>query len=143
MNGTKNTLKSLGLGPKDKACKSIIPRDIQIGEHPVTVPVNTVSNNVNSASPAGTIVNTPNLTIIIISGADYAKLSTIQERLKKCATVSEAKMKFDTNTSSINISHSGSVEELVTLILSACKDIFSNKNVIGVDPDERRISLRL
>ena len=81
-----------------------------------------------------------NKTIITIAGIEFQKLVLLETNIEACEGVTEAKKKFSATTSSIEVSHSNSTEELLALILLTCKDIFNESNIENYE--EGKISIR-
>jgi hypothetical protein len=88
------------------------------------------------ALPAGVKVTT-----VTITGIDYATLKKFNESIQACGTVSETKMKFNSTASTIEVMHKESTDNLLKLMGETGKDIFSDKNIEGIE--DGKIALKL
>lgn len=68
------------------------------------------------------------MTILTVTGIDYAKLKSLNENIKACTGVQTTDMKYG-NPSTIRITHTGTTEDLMKLIGETSKDIFTDKNI--------------
>lgn len=88
------------------------------------------------ALPAGVKVTT-----VTITGIDYATLKKFNESIQACGTVTETKMKFNSTASTIEVMHKESTDNLLKLMGETGKDIFSDKNIEGIE--DGKIALKL
>ena len=80
-------------------------------------------------------------TVVIITGTDFPKLKRLTENIQACEGVKEAKMKYSSISSTIEVSHSGTTDKLLKLMEETSKDIFTEKNIDGFE--DGRIQLKL
>lgn len=91
---------------------------------------------------AGDAIKAENATIITISGIDFATLKTLSENIQKCKGVESSKIKYNSVSSTVQIQHAGTSEDLLKLLQkSDSKDVFEDKNLEGLE--EGAIALRL
>nr|WP_294794926.1 hypothetical protein [uncultured Mucilaginibacter sp.] len=88
------------------------------------------------ALPAGVKVTT-----VTITGIDYATLKKFNESIQACGTVTETKMKFNSTASTIEVMHKESTDNLLKLMGETGKDIFTDKNIEGIE--DGKIALKL
>ena len=81
------------------------------------------------------------VTTVSITGIDYATLKKFNESIQACGTVTETKMKFNSTASTIEVTHKESTDNLLKLMGETSKDIFSEKNIEGIE--EGKIALKL
>lgn len=94
------------------------------------------ANGAAIALPAGM-----KLTIVTVSGIDYATLKKFNESIQACGNVSETKVKFNSTASTIDVVHKESTDNLLKLMQETGKDIFTDKNIEGIE--EGKITLKL
>lgn len=80
-------------------------------------------------------------TIIKISGADFTKLTSINERVQASKGVASTKMKFNSEGSTIKVQHSGSTEDLLKALQKSSTS-FAEKNLLGLDDGEISIEIK-
>lgn len=80
-------------------------------------------------------------TIISISGIEYKNLQTLNENIRNCKGVQSSKMAFDIAGSQIEVTHSGTTEDLMKLVCETSKDIFTDKNIASLG--EGKVALKL
>jgi hypothetical protein len=125
--GAVNQLKGLFGGKKKKEAEAAAAAALQAA--------NTAVANM-PALPAGVKVTT-----VTITGIDYATLKKFNESIQACGTVSETKMKFNSTASTIEVTHKESTDNLLKLMGETGKDIFSDKNIEGIE--DGKIALKL
>jgi hypothetical protein len=125
--GAVNQLKGLFGGKKKKEAEAAAAAALQAA--------NTAVANM-PALPAGVKVTT-----VTITGIDYATLKKFNESIQACGTVSETKMKFNSTASTIEVTHRESTDNLLKLMGETGKDIFSDKNIEGIE--DGKIALKL
>ena len=81
------------------------------------------------------------MTTVTVTGIDYATLKKFNEAIQACGTVTETKMKFNSTASTIEVTHKESTDNLLKLMGETGKDIFSEKNIEGIE--EGKIALKL
>lgn len=119
---TNKTLKSFGL-IKDKPCKKVVPRDIQIGEHNLPVLANT----------AGTRV--------IIKNIKYAQISGMTSVLGKITGVSSVNTdNFSDSIVTLLIVHNMKMNELIDKIIQSNSTL--NLNVESVSADAATLAIK-
>ncbi len=141
-----NTVKDLSklIKPRDKACKNVKPKVIAIGEHTVAQPnTATVQAQANgSPSPSAVpAVTADKKTIINITGMDFEKLTALEQNIKACAIVKSTVKKFNNPQSTIEVTHTGTTEELLNLMFQTCKNNFKKNNL--TQQEEGLIALKL
>ena len=82
-----------------------------------------------------------NVTVVSVKGVDFATLKKLNEGIQACANVTETKMKFGADASTIEVSHKESTDELLKQMQETAKDILSEKSVEGLE--EGKIALKL
>lgn len=100
--------------------------------------VNQAVNAALTTVPAATDVK---VTTVTVAGVDFATLKKLNESIKACANVQDTKMKFSATASTIEVSHKESTDNLLKLMQETSKDIFTEKNVDGLE--DGKISLKL
>ncbi|EEI91139.1 hypothetical protein HMPREF0765_3165 [Sphingobacterium spiritivorum ATCC 33300] len=70
-----------------------------------------------------------NKTTINIVGTDMATLRKLNAAIETCDIVTDAKLKYSSKKSSIEVSHNGSTDELLEAILKKETGIFTDKNI--------------
>jgi len=91
---------------------------------------------------AGEVVKAENATVITISGIDFGTLKTLSENIQKCKGVESAKIKYNAISSTVQVQHAGTSEDLLKLLQkSDSKDVFEDKNLEGLE--EGVIALKL
>lgn len=99
---------------------------------------------VNQAAPAlanAAAANAGKVTVVSVAGADFATLKKLNEGIKACANVQDTKMKFSGNASTIEVTHGQSTDELLKLMQETSKDVFTEKNLEGLE--DGKIALKL
>lgn len=125
--GAVNTLKGMFGGKKKKEAEAAAAAALQTANAALaSVP----------ALPAGVKVTT-----VTITGIDYATLKKFNESIQACGTVTETKMKFNSTASTIEVMHKESTDNLLKLMGETGKDIFSDKNIEGIE--DGKIALKL
>ena len=125
--GAVNTLKGMFGGKKKKEAEAAAAAALQTANAAVAS---------TPALPAGAKVTT-----VSITGIDYATLKKFNESIQACGTVTETKMKFNSTASTIEVTHKESTDNLLKLMGETSKDIFSEKNIEGIE--EGKIALKL
>jgi len=125
--GAVNTLKGMFGGKKKKEAEAAAAAALQTANAAVAS---------TPALPAGAKVTT-----VSITGIDYATLKKFNESIQACGTVTETKMKFNSTASTIEVTHKESTDNLLKLMGETGKDIFSEKNIEGIE--EGKIALKL
>lgn len=110
--------KLKGLLPKKKA--KAVPVD-SLGKAKASDSINITVAGVSS-------------TVIKVTGIDFSTLKKLYTNIQTCEGVKEAKMKFGADSSSIEIKHTGTTEDLLTLIQLTSKDIFVDENIVALEP---------
>ncbi len=129
--GAVNTLKGMFGGKKKKEAEAAAAA--------AAAALQTAATNVAAsvpALPAGVKVTT-----VTITGIDYATLKKFNESIQACGTVTETKMKFNSTASTIEVMHKESTDNLLKLMGETGKDIFSDKNIEGIE--DGKIALKL
>lgn len=72
-------------------------------------------------------------TTIKITGGTFAALKNLNTKIQGSKEVSSTKMKFSNSGSSIVVQHSGSTDDLLKTLQKASPEIFSEKNIEGLD----------
>lgn len=91
---------------------------------------------------SGDSAKAENTTLITISGIDFADLKMLSENIQKCKGVESAKIKYNTVSSTVQVQHAGTSEELLKLIQkSDSKTIFEDKNLEGLEDGQIAIKL--
>ena len=80
-------------------------------------------------------------TTIKISGVDFTKLTSINEKIKASKGVASTKMKFNSEGSTIKVQHSGSTEDLLKA-LQKNSTTFAEKNLLGLDDGEISVEIK-
>jgi len=124
-------LKEAIFKSRDKSCSAVPQKEIAIGEHAmpqqnITQATPTTTSNA-TASKATATGN--NKTVITITGMDYDKLSALEQNIKACAIVKLTLKKFNTTQSTIEVTHTGTTDELLGLMLQTCKSNFKQSNI--------------
>ncbi len=88
------------------------------------------------ALPAGMKITT-----VTVTGIDYATLKKFNESIQACGSVTETKMKFNSTASTIDVTHKESTDNLLKLMSETGKDIFTDKNIEGIE--DGKIALKL
>jgi len=125
--GAVNTLKGMFGGKKKKEAEAAAAAALQTANAAVAS---------TPALPPGAKVTT-----VSITGIDYATLKKFNESIQACGTVTETKMKFNSTASTIEVTHKESTDNLLKLMGETSKDIFSEKNIEGIE--EGKIALKL
>ena len=86
-------------------------------------------------------ITTDAKTLITVTNIDFAKLKSLQDNIKACAIVKATAMKYNTTSSTIEVTHSGTTDELLNLMLQTCKDIFDEKKLEGFEDGKINIKL--
>ncbi|RCH55567.1 hypothetical protein DJ568_06655 [Mucilaginibacter hurinus] len=81
------------------------------------------------------------ITVVTVAGADFATLKKLNENIKACGIVADTKMKFSSEASTIDVTHTASTDELLKLMQETSKDVFTEKNLAGLE--DGKISLKL
>lgn len=81
------------------------------------------------------------LTTVTVAGIDYATLKKFNEAIQACSNVTETKMKFNSTASTIEVTHKESTDALLKLMSETSKDIFTDKNIEGIE--DGKINLKL
>jgi len=127
--GAVNTLKGMFGGKKKKEAEAAAAAAAALQAANAAVAS-------TPALPAGAKVTT-----VSITGIDYATLKKFNESIQACGTVTETKMKFNSTASTIEVTHKESTDNLLKLMGETGKDIFSEKNIEGIE--EGKIALKL
>ncbi|MFD0750648.1 hypothetical protein ACFQZS_10870 [Mucilaginibacter calamicampi] len=130
--GAVNQLKGLFGGKKKKEAEAAAAAAAAAA----TQLANTAVANAATALPAGIKVTT-----VTVTGIDYATLKKFNEAIQACGTVTETKMKFNSTASTIEVMHKESTDNLLKLMGETSKDIFSDKNIEGIE--DGKIALKL
>lgn len=80
-------------------------------------------------------------TAISIKGISMEKLKKLNENVKLCKGVSQTKMKYSNNGSTILVAHSNRTEELFAALEKSSKSIFTDKNVESMEDGKVSILL--
>ncbi|MGY3213926.1 hypothetical protein [Mucilaginibacter sp. HD30] len=129
--GAVNTLKGMFGGKKKKEAEAVAAAAAAAALQTANAAVASIP-----ALPAGVKVTT-----VSITGIDYATLKKFNESIQACGTVTETKMKFNSTASTIEVTHKESTDNLLKLMGETGKDIFSEKNIEGIE--EGKIALKL
>lgn len=81
------------------------------------------------------------MTTVTVTGIDYATLKKFNEAIQACSNVTETKMKFNSTASTIEVTHKESTDALLKLMSETSKDIFTDKNIEGIE--DGKINLKL
>lgn len=81
-------------------------------------------------------------TTVKITGADFAMLKGINEKLQSSKEIGSTKMKFSSSGSTIMVEHEGTTEELFKVLQKADPTAFSEKNIEGMDDGEISVKLK-
>ncbi|MFD2148005.1 hypothetical protein [Mucilaginibacter antarcticus] len=81
------------------------------------------------------------ITTVTVTGIDYATLKKFNESIQACGSVTETKMKFNSTSSTIDVTHKESTDNLLKLMSETSKDIFTDKNIEGIE--DGKIALKL
>ncbi len=88
------------------------------------------------------VTSSSHVTLIKITGVDYATLKKLNSNIQACEGVQEAKMKFGADSSSIEIKHSGTTDSLMSVIELTSKDIFTDNNIVALEDGLVAIKLK-
>ena len=113
--------KSMGIrigGKKDKPCKEVEKKNIEIGEH--LAPVANTAANTDAATKPDAAAST---TIITISGISSSSLRTLADALREKAGVQSAEKSYNETASTISVLHAGSTDALADWL----EDKFGNQ----------------
>nr|WP_121271353.1 hypothetical protein [Pedobacter schmidteae] len=81
-------------------------------------------------------------TVISITGIDFSTLKALSENIQKCKGVESAKIKYSAASSTVQVQHTGSSEDLLKLMQkSDVKEVFDDKNLEGLE--DGKIALKL
>ncbi|WP_316794564.1 hypothetical protein [Pedobacter frigoris] len=80
-------------------------------------------------------------TIIKFSGVDFSMLKSINEKVQTAKGVASTKMKFNASSSTIQVQHAGTSEELLTALQKVSATTFAEKNLEGLDDGEILIKI--
>lgn len=69
------------------------------------------------------------ITIITVTGIDYSKLKQFQDIIEAYPIVKNAEKKFDTASSVIQVTHTGTTDDLLDLIMESGKNILTPANL--------------
>ena len=132
--GAVNSLKGMFGGKKKKEAEAAAAAAAAAA----TAALQTANTAIASAPalPAGVKVTT-----VTVTGIDYATLKKFNESIQACGTVTETKMKFNSTASTIEVMHKESTDNLLKLMGETGKDIFSEKNIEGIE--DGKIALKL
>lgn len=87
-------------------------------------------------------VENQNKTVIRISNIDFTNLKKLNTIISETKNVSGTEMKFNQSSSSIIVLHSGNTEKLLDNIQSKAQNIFTDKNVSGIDEGMIEIKIK-
>ncbi len=127
------------LGSSDKPCKNIKQKEIAIGQHialPPNVTVQSTQNETATTTTSSSTATAPtgeNKTIITITGMDFVKLTAFEQKIKTCGSVKSTNKKFSGAKSTITVVHTGTTDELLTMMLDHCKDNIKPDNLESSD----------
>ena len=82
-----------------------------------------------------------NITVVTITGIEYAKLKTLNENIKACSGVQSTVLKYSSEMSTIEVTHLNNTATLLKLMGETSTDIFTEKDIDAVD--EGKIGLKL
>lgn len=136
VNQARSLIGGLGLGKGDKPCKTVAKKEIEIGDH--SLAKTTQQEISKEPKKEDALYKT---TLVSVKGIDYDKLKTFEESIKACAGVQTTTKKFNTTVSTIEVQHTGSTDELFTLMKKTAKDICVKNNIEAVE--EGKIMLKL
>ncbi|WP_123966671.1 hypothetical protein [Chryseobacterium phosphatilyticum] len=83
-----------------------------------------------------------NKTIIKISNIDFTNLKKLNGIVAESKGVTDTDMKFNTASSSITVFHSGNTEDLLSNIQSRAQNIYTDKNISGIDEGMIEIKIK-
>jgi hypothetical protein len=131
---TANSIRNTFFKPKDKGCKSVPQKVITIGEHQASQQNSVAAQAIPKETQPGvssdnTGVTSDKKTIITIIGIDYEKLTALEQNIKACSTVKSTVKKFNTSQSTIEVTHTGTTDELLSLMLQTCKSNLKSSNI--------------
>lgn len=124
---------------------------VQIISTMLTATVANVNNKIAIVFPSDTSQNKQNggsgfassgktmKTNINITGISFSVFNSLADLIKTIPTVKSANKKFSSGKSEIEVVHYGTTEDLLTAILTAGKDIMTDKNING--SEKGKISL--
>lgn len=82
-------------------------------------------------------------TTIKITGGTFVTLKGINDKLQNAKGIEGTKMKFNNaGNSSIIVQHSGTSDDLLKILQKALPDIFSEKNIEGLDDGEIAVKIK-
>jgi len=80
-------------------------------------------------------------TLVTAAGIDFSTLKRLTENINSCSGVEVARMKFNSDSSKIEILHTGTTENLLKLICETSKDIFTEKDITFFEEGKIAIAL--
>jgi len=86
--------------------------------------------------------NSETKTTVKLSGVDFAKLKSINEKLQSAKGIQSTKMKYGASGSSITLYHAGSTSDILKTLQKASPEVFDEKNIDGIDDSEISVKLR-
>jgi len=82
-------------------------------------------------------------TVIKVTGATLVSLKGINEKVQDSKGVTATKMKFsNTSGSSITVQHAGTTDDLLKALQKSSPDVFSEKNIEGLDDGEIAVKIK-
>ncbi|MEO6148991.1 MAG: hypothetical protein ABIN95_02955 [Mucilaginibacter sp.] len=102
---------------------------------------NALTAALNAAPAAPALAPGSKITVVTVSGADFATLKKLNENIKACGIVQDSKMKFSSTASTIEVTHTSSTDELLKLMQETSKDVFTEKQLEGLE--DGKIALKL
>jgi len=116
------------------------------------------SKNVNQDSSTRSVTETPkpvadtvkqsispalteHVTTITVTGIDYTKLKQFQEIIDAYAIVKNSEKKYDASSSVIEVTHTGTTDDLLDLIMESGKNIITPANLQSSNDGKINIKL--
>jgi hypothetical protein len=91
-------------------------------------------------TPAPAVAPEIKSTLLTVTNIDFATLKTLNENIRACSGVETSEIKYG-SPSTIKITHSGTTEALMKLVLEVSKDIFTDKNIS--DFEEGKVTVKI
>ncbi|PWG81394.1 hypothetical protein [Pararcticibacter amylolyticus] len=81
-------------------------------------------------------------TTVKFTGVNFSTLKAINEKLQSAKGIESTKMKYSASGSSIVLEHTGSTSDILKTLQKAAPDVFSEKNIEGIDDGEISVKLK-